>query len=98
VAGLFDRDFDPRSLVIARRDGRAGAAASDFVVAEDAVESFERAFAGVARTVPEVLSVTAGDLAEALRQPDFGDLAAMTSQQAAIAAAVVFSNAPKNYE
>ncbi|ACU69533.1 WGR domain-containing protein [Catenulispora acidiphila DSM 44928] len=100
VAGLFDRRFDPRTLVIPRRDGKSGDAVAPVEPAADAVAGFERVFTKAARTVELVLghADTDGDLAEAVRQPEFGDLAAMTPQQAAIAAVVVLYDAPKNYE
>ncbi|WP_194909461.1 DUF4132 domain-containing protein [Catenulispora rubra] len=100
VAGLFDKRFDPRSLVISRRDGRSAAPDAVFEPVADAVADFDRVFAKAAKTVDLVLGHdgTDGDLAAAMREPEFGDLAAMTSQQAAIAAAVVLYDAPKNYE
>ena len=103
VAGLFDRRFDPRALVIPRRDGKAAGSAEPIEVSRSAGQAaadFERVFAKAARTVELVLAHdgTDGDLAEAMRQPEFGDLAAMTPQQAAIAASVVLYDAPKSYE
>jgi hypothetical protein len=100
VAELFDKRFDPRSLVIPRRDGKSAAPASGFEPVADAVAGFERVFAKAGPTVDLVLGHdgTDGDLAAAMREPEFGDLAAMTSQQAAIAAAVVLYDAPRSYE
>ena len=100
VAGLFDRRFDPRTLVVPRRDGKSGGSLSAVEVGVDAVAAFERAFAQAERTVFLVLGqgLTDGDLAAAMREPGFGDLSAMTPQQAAIAAACVLYDAPKNYE
>ena len=100
VAGLFEKRFDPRSLVIPRRDGKAGGPVEAFEPVTGAIEGFERVFAKAAKTVELVLGHdgTAGDLAAAMRRPEFGDLAAMTPQQAAIAAVVVLYDAPKDYE
>ncbi|WP_370367948.1 DUF4132 domain-containing protein [Catenulispora sp. GP43] len=100
VAGLFDRRFDPRALVIPRRDGKAASAAGAVAIPGGAVADFERVFGKAARTVEMVLahSGTDSDLAEAISRPGFGDLAAMTSQQAAIAASIVLYDAPRNYE
>ena len=100
VAGLFDRRFDPRSLVIARRDGKSGGSVEAARPVGDAVENFERVFDKAAPVVDLVLGHdgTAVDLAEVVRQPGFGDLAVMTPKQAAIAASVVLYDAPKNYE
>ncbi|WP_194926707.1 DUF4132 domain-containing protein [Catenulispora pinisilvae] len=100
VAGLFEKRFDPRALVIPRRDGRSGAAADPVALAPDAVADFERVFAKAAPAVELVLGHdgTADDLADVMRQPGFGDLTVMTAKQAAIAAAIVLYDAPKNYE
>jgi hypothetical protein len=100
VAGLFDRRFDPRALVIPRRDGKSGDSLPAVQLAADAVSAFERVFAKGEPAVSLVLSqpLTDGDLAAAMREPEFGDLSAMAPQQAAIAAATVLYDAPKNYE
>jgi hypothetical protein len=97
---LFDRRFDPRALVIPRRDGKSGDFLPAVELAVDAVSGFERAFAKADRTVSLVLSqpLTDDDLAAAMREAESGDLSAMTPQQAAIAAATVLYDAPKNYE
>ena len=100
VAGLFDRSFDPRTVVIPRRDGKSGDSLPALELVADAVSRFERVFAKAERTVFLVLSqpLTDGDLAAAMREPEFGDLSAMTPLQAAIAAATVLYDAPRNYE
>jgi hypothetical protein len=100
AVGLFDKRFDPRALVIPRRDGKSGISGEAVEPSADAAAGFEHAFAKSAVTVEQVLghSGTADDLAEAVREPEFGDLAAMTPQQAAIAAALVLYDAPRTYE
>ncbi|MBW8802410.1 MAG: DUF4132 domain-containing protein [Catenulisporales bacterium] len=107
AVGLFDKGFDLRGLVVPRRDGAAGAVgggADDGVEptapGADAIAAFERAFAGLGPTIDLVQSHdgTAGDLAAAIREPGFGDPAAMTPRQAAVAAALVLFDAPKGFQ
>lgn len=103
VAGLFDRRFDPRALVIPRRDGKTGGSVDAVEPDADAVADFERVLAKAASVIDLLLAHgradrNDADLAETLRRPEFGDLGAMTPQQAAIAAAVVLHHAPKNFE